>query len=238
MPAPQKNMISIQQLEFQYPRSDFQLEIDQLTIAAGEKLAIIGPSGSGKTTLLNLISGIELPDRGQIKIGDIELTSLSDAKRRSFRIKNFGQVFQQFELIEYLSVLDNILLPFAINSALTLTREIRSQAIGQAKSFGLGNKLNRKPAKLSQGEQQRVAVCRALINRPPILLADEPTGNLDPANKHRILDILFQQATQQNQTLIMVTHDLNIVEGFDRTIDFATFFATETATHEGEVSAR
>ncbi len=231
-------MISIQQLKFQYPRSDFQLEIDHLTIAAGEKLAIIGPRGSGKTTLLNLISGIELPDRGQIKIGDIELTSLSDMKRRSFRIKNFGQVFQQFELIEYLSVLDNILLPFAINSALKLTREIRSQAIGQAESFGLGNKLNRKPAKLSQGEQQRVAVCRALINRPPILLADEPTGNLDPANKHRILDILFQQAKQQNQTLIMVTHDLNIVEGFDRTIDFATFFATVATTHEGEVSAR
>jgi putative ABC transport system ATP-binding protein len=229
-------MITIQQLKFQYPRSDFQLAIEQLEISAGEKLAIIGPSGSGKTTLLNLISGIELPERGKVKIGEVELTQLSDAKRRSFRIKTFGQVFQQFELIEYLSVLDNILLPFAINSSLTLTPAIRSQAILQAESFGLGDKLKRKPGKLSQGEQQRVAVCRALINRPPILLADEPTGNLDPANKHRILEILFQQATQQNQTLIMVTHDLNIVEGFDRTIDFATFFAPETPA--GEVLAK
>lgn len=213
-------MISIRQLRFRYPRSEFLLAIDDLQISAGEKVAIIGPSGSGKTTLLNLLAGIVVPDSGVLKIGDAELTAMSESQRRNFRISKIGLVFQQFELIEYLSAFENILLPYRINRSLALTEPIRREAIARASSVGLGDKLHRRPDKLSQGEQQRVAICRALINRPEIILADEPTGNLDPLNKQRILQILFEQATANGQTLIVVTHDLGILQGFDRTIDF------------------
>jgi putative ABC transport system ATP-binding protein len=213
-------MISIRKLEFRYPNSDFQLSIDELSIQRGEKVAVIGPSGSGKTTLLNLLAGISVPDSGELKIGDVELTALTDSQRRNFRISRIGLVFQQFELIDYLTARDNILLPYAINHSLRLTEAIRNEAELRAEAMGLADKLQRRPQKLSQGEQQRVAICRALINRPEILLADEPTGNLDPANKRLILDILFEQVTKNGQTLIVVTHDLGILTGFDRTVDF------------------
>ncbi len=213
-------MISIDRLRFRYPQSDFELVIDELAIARGDKVAIIGPSGSGKTTLLNLLAGISVPDSGRIRIGDNELAQMTDAQRRNFRITQIGLVFQQFELIEYLTARDNILLPYSINHTLTLTDEIRKESFARAQAMGLGDKLDRRPGKLSQGEQQRVAICRALVNRPEIILADEPTGNLDPTNKQRILDLLFEQATLNRQTLIVVTHDLGILKGFDRTIDF------------------
>lgn len=223
-------MISIHQLQFRYPKSDFQLSIDELMIARGEKIAVIGPSGSGKTTLLNLLSGISVPDSGELKIGDVELTKLSDSQRRNFRISRIGLVFQQFELIEYLTARDNILLPFAINGSLRFTNAIREEAEHRARAMGLADKLQRRPQKLSQGEQQRVAICRALINRPEIILADEPTGNLDPANKRLILDILFEQATQNGQTLIVVTHDHGILTGFDRTVDFTRLISRRADT--------
>ncbi len=227
-------MITINHLKFRYPDSEFQLVIDELQISAGEKVAIVGPSGSGKTTLLNLLAGISVPEAGQLRVGGIELGQLSDAQRRNFRISNIGFVFQQFELIDYLSASDNILLPYAINSTLNLNREIRQESLARATAMGLSSKLGRLPSQLSQGEQQRVAVCRALINRPKLILADEPTGNLDPANKRLILEILFEQATANSQTLIVVTHDLGILAGFDRTIDFNLFrianAAVESAT--------
>lgn len=223
-------MISIRQLRFRYPQSSFLLAIDDLTIGRGEKVAIIGPSGSGKTTLLNLLAGISVPDSGGLKIGEHDLTKMSESQRRNFRISRIGLVFQQFELIEYLNARDNILLPYLINRSLTLTNEIRNEAVARADSMGLHDKLNRRPQKLSQGEQQRVAICRALINRPEIILADEPTGNLDPANKRLILDILFEQASLNGQTLIVVTHDLGIISGFDRTIDFSQLYVADAAS--------
>jgi putative ABC transport system ATP-binding protein len=216
-------MLNIDQLRFRYPGSDFELVIDSLEIGHGEKVAIVGPSGSGKTTLLNLIAGISVPDSGNLNIDGVEVGSLTDSQRRDFRISKIGMVFQQFELIDYLTAYDNLLLPFAINATLHPSANNRRVALRLATAMGIGDKLNRRPAKLSQGEQQRVAVGRALINQPDLILADEPTGNLDPANKQRILDILFEQSTLNNQTLIVVTHDLKILEGFDRTIDFGLF---------------
>jgi putative ABC transport system ATP-binding protein len=230
-------MIKIDHLRFRYPRSDFELAIESLQIERGEKVAIVGPSGSGKTTLLNLLAGISVPDSGRIQIFEDDVGSLTDARRRDFRISNIGMVFQQFELVEYLPAKDNILVPFFINSTLELSRDVRNRAEDLADSMGLRDKLQRRPGKLSQGEQQRVAICRALITEPQLILADEPTGNLDPANKTLILDILFDQVAKNGQTLVVVTHDMSLLQGFDRTIDFAQFrvdvglpLASETVT--------
>ena len=223
-------MIEVQNLKFSWPKSSFHLHIDALEIAAGEKLAIIGPSGSGKTTLLNLLAGIETARQGTLRVLDTELKLLGDSQRRDFRCSNIGFVFQQFELLDYLTVKDNIALPFLINQSLAA----RKTELGDdesikklAESMGIGDKLRRHPNKLSQGEKQRVAICRALVAQPKLILADEPTGNLDPKNKHRTLDLLFEQVQQRGQTLIVVTHDMSIVEGFDRTIDFSQYHSEE-----------
>lgn len=214
-------LIEIEQLRFRYPRSEFQLRIDRLSIQSGEKIAFVGPSGSGKTTLLNLVAGISIPEQGQVRVLSEAVHQLSDARRRLFRITNIGFVFQQFELIDYLSALDNILLPFWVNDSLSMKYSDRERTTALAKDMGIGDKLNRHPRQLSQGEQQRVAICRALVNQPKLILADEPTGNLDPANKQTILKILLDRADQHGQTLIVVTHDMGILKNFDRVIDVA-----------------
>ena len=222
-------MIEIENLRFQYPRSEFELSIQQLKVESGEKIAIVGPSGSGKTTLLNLIAGIIRPQSGTVAIGPDSISAMDDASRRDFRARHIGMVFQQFELVPYLRAFDNVLLPFAINRTLRVdcnASEIRQRANELASEMGIGDKIRRRPHQLSQGEQQRVAICRALVTRPQLILADEPTGNLDPANKTRILKLLFEQAAANNQTLIVVTHDMGILDGFDRTIDFAQFLTT------------
>lgn len=216
-------MIHIDQLRFRYPRSDFLLNLPELKIAANERVAIVGPSGCGKTTLLNLISGITLPLSGSIVVNQETISDLPDSRRRDFRIAQIGMVFQQFELIEYLDVRNNILLPFAINRSLKLDASVRAKAIELAVSMGLKEKLNRRSGQLSQGEKQRVAICRALITDPKIILADEPTGNLDSKNKRLILKLIFEQATIHEQTLVVVTHDLGILGDFDRVIDFEQF---------------
>ena len=224
--------IHLDQLEFQYPQSDFRLVIEHLEIDAGRRVAIVGPSGSGKTTLLNLMAGIYTPELGNIRIGEQNVSQMKDAERRNFRISKIGMVFQQFELVDYLSTLENILLPFAINPSLGKTPEDHQYAISLAKKMGLGDKLKRLPSRLSQGEQQRVAICRALVTRPSLIFADEPTGNLDTKNKSKILDILFRINQEQGQTLIVVTHDTQILEGFDRIIDFQDFTVDSNSTAE------
>ena len=222
-------MIAIRDLEFEYRRREFCLRIGELVIADGRKVALIGPSGSGKTTFLNLISGIALPQSGSVGVDGQEVSALDDAARRAFRITNIGFVFQDFELLEYLSVLDNILHPYRINRALRLTPDVRARARSLAGNTGLANLLGRKPDQLSHGEKQRVAICRALLAGPRLILADEPTGNLDPANKDRILDLLVRHAQQVEATLLIVTHDLSLLERFDEVIDFRQF-------HRGEAS--
>ena len=223
-------MIAIENLDFAWPNSGFRLAIESLKIAAGESLAIIGPSGSGKTTLLNLLAGIERAQQGSVNVLDTELKMLSDQQRRNFRCSNIGFVFQQFELLDYLNVKENIELPFLINQSLGSERAqlADTDAVSElAASMGIADKLSRYPRKLSQGEKQRVAICRALITNPKLILADEPTGNLDPANKQRTLDLLFEQASRNGQTLIVVTHDMSIVDGFDRSIDFSQYHAAK-----------
>jgi putative ABC transport system ATP-binding protein len=213
-------MIKLENIKYSYPNSDFHLSIDSLLIGTGEKTAVIGPSGFGKTTMLNLLAGIILPSQGKISVKNNFVNQLSDTERRDYRIKEIGFVFQDFKLLEYLSVLDNILLPFRINKSLRLTKEIRENVHVLAESININDKLNKHPSKLSHGERQRVAICRALLNKPSLILADEPTGNLDPANKAHIMDILFDYVNNYNSTLITVTHDHALLSGFDEVIDF------------------
>ena len=212
-------MISVRDLRFSYPGGEFELIVPDLRVGQGEKLAVIGPSGSGKTTLLHLMAGIRLPQTGTVTTDGVEVTSLEDGARRDFRIRRIGMVFQEFELLEYLTVLDNILLPYRINGSLTIDTTVRTRAVNLAKQVGLGDKTNRLSTQLSHGEKQRVAVCRALVAEPVLLLADEPTGNLDPNNTQRVLDILLEAADATGATLVTVTHDHDLLPKFDRYVD-------------------
>jgi putative ABC transport system ATP-binding protein len=213
-------MIEIRDLTFHYPGSPFALALPSLSMRPGENTALIGPSGCGKTTLLNLLAGVLLPDRGVVEVGGNEVSELGDAQRRDFRIRQLGLVFQAFELLDYLSVLDNILLPLRIGAGLSVTVEYRRRAAELAERVGIADKLGRHPGQLSQGERQRVAVSRALLLNPSIILADEPTGNLDPANKLVVLDLLVDYAREHGATLLTVTHDRELLDRFERVLDF------------------
>ena len=217
-------MIAIDRLTFGYREREFRLAIPVLRVERGEKLAVIGPSGSGKTTLLNLIAGILTPAEGKVEVAGTEVSALGDARRRDFRIRHIGFVFQDFELLDYLNVLDNILHPYRI-SALRLDRAVRERAEGLAECLGVGDKLKRDANDLSQGEKQRVAICRALLPGPRLILADEATGNLDPRNKGRILDLLFESVDAHGATLLAVTHDHELLPRFNRVVDFGDFQA-------------
>ena len=216
-------MLTVDSLSFHYPGTEFSLRVPGLRIARGEKVAVIGPSGSGKTTLLNLVAGILLPDNGRVKVDDARIDALSDSQRRAFRIANIGLVFQDFKLLDYLSVIDNILHPYRITRALRLDAEVRRRADDLAQLMGIGDKLKRRVKTLSQGEQQRAAICRALLPGPGLILADEATGNLDPDNKVHVLDLLFERVDEEDATLLAVTHDHALLPRFDRVVDFAVF---------------
>jgi putative ABC transport system ATP-binding protein len=218
-------MVDIEGLSFQYGEDGFRLWVPRLSIRRGERVAIVGPSGSGKTTLLFLLAGVHVPQAGSIRVGDVELGRLSDAARRDFRIRQVGFVFQDFQLLDYLNVLENILLPCLINRRVRWDSTIRRTAESLASSLGLGGQLQRPLGCLSHGERQRVAICRALLLGPRLLLADEPTGNLDPDNKRRILRILLERAQQTQATLLVVTHDHSLLSDFDRVLDCADFQA-------------
>jgi putative ABC transport system ATP-binding protein len=214
--------VRISGLHFRYPGArGFGMRIDALEVPAGECVAVVGPSGSGKTTLLSLVAGILLPDRGEIEIGDQPINRLGESARRRFRIDRIGQVFQAFELLDYLTVAENVVLPRLIDSAAGPLAEGRQRAAELLASVGLEDKVDDRPARLSHGERQRVAVCRAMLNRPGLILADEPTGNLDQANKQNVVDLLIRQAQDHGSTLLMVTHDRSLLAAFGRVVDFS-----------------
>jgi len=216
-------MVHIEALRFRYPAGQFNLSIPRFEVADNETVAIIGPSGTGKTTLLNLVAGIVAPFEGSIRVNGIPVHRLGDRERRKFRITTIGFVFQDFELLDYLSVGDNILHPYRITKALTLDATVRRRARSLARAMGIGGKFKQRASKLSQGEKQRAAICRALLPRPRLILADEATGNLDPANKTRILDLLFQAVQDHDTTLLAVTHDHELLSRFGRIVDFSSF---------------
>ncbi len=219
-----RELICVESLDFQYPAGDFRLAIPEFRVKSGEKIGVIGPSGSGKTTLLNLLAGILVPEKGEIAFAGRNISGLRDRERRDIRSREVGFVFQDFQLIDYLHIMDNIVHPYRITKQLKLTGKIRERAIGLARDMGIEDKLMRLPRDLSQGEKQRAAICRALLPRPGLILADEATGNLDPANKVLIFELLLRQIERSGATLVAVTHDEALLGYFDRVIDFQEFF--------------
>jgi len=217
-------MINVSELAFSYQghgpdrSSSFGMRVDEFSVSTGASTALVGPSGSGKTTLLGLIAGTLRAASGNIVVNDQAITDFSDSELGQYRIRSVGQVFQAFELLGYLTVTENVMLPWYISGS-GRKADIRERATNLLRGVGLESKLNAMPGELSQGEQQRVAVCRAMLNNPRVLLADEPTGNLDQENKQNIVDLLVEQATRNNSTLLMVTHDESLLEKFDAVLD-------------------
>jgi putative ABC transport system ATP-binding protein len=182
----------------------------------GEFVAILGKSGSGKSTLLNLISGIDRPDGGKIWLADVELTALDERARTLFRRQNIGFVFQFYNLISTLTVLENVTLPLELNG-MSLS-EARRRACPLLEAVGLPDRLNTFPDRLSGGEQQRVALARALVHDPRLVLADEPTGNLDEENGRQVLELLDRLTRKAGKNLLMVTHSAEAAGYADRVL--------------------
>ena len=212
-------ILQIRDLHFQYPASDFKIEISDIKITQGRKIAISGKSGSGKTTLIHLISGILKPQSGEILFYDKSITDMNDKEIRKHRILNIGFIFQEFELLEYLNVMNNLILPYKINKSLVFDAEIKDKAKEIANRIGIGNKLDQHPKQLSGGERQRLAIARALITSPPLIIADEPTGNLDEKTSNIVMDEITDQVSYTNSTLIMISHNNELISSFDEIID-------------------
>jgi putative ABC transport system ATP-binding protein len=184
-----------------------------LDIKSGEIIALLGKSGSGKTTMLSMLAGLDRPDQGSIIVDDQDLTKLSEEALCEYRAKKLGIVFQQFHLIPHLTAFENVLLSFEING-----HEDKDTAMKWLEMVGLKDRADHYPAMLSGGEQQRVAIARALSFGPPILLADEPTGNLDVETGKSIIDILFKMVREKKITMILVTHDDELAAKADRIV--------------------
>ncbi len=206
----------------------FELHVADLALSPGETVACIGPSGAGKTTLVHLFAGILQPDAGEITLAGQRLDRMSERERRVQRASQVGLVFQEFELLDYLSALDNILLPIRLGRGDVAGARGRAQEL--ADTLGVGQLLRRVPQRLSQGERQRVAIARALIASPALVLCDEPTGNLDPKTAGSVLDLLLSESREHDAALLMVTHDHSLLERFDRVIDVRELGSPEAPT--------
>ena len=188
------------------------------TVKRGEFAAIVGPSGSGKSTLMNLIGTIDRPTSGSIYIDGEDISKMNDEQLAVFRNKHMGFVFQAFNLINGLTAQQNVFLPLLANATEVPEKERYAKAAGLLSSLGLGERLHLPPSKLSGGEQQRVAIARALINDPSLILADEPTGDLDTKSGENVVKLLSNVCKEHNVTIIMITHNLEITSYCDKII--------------------
>jgi putative ABC transport system ATP-binding protein len=186
-----------------------------LEVERGEMVAIVGPSGSGKTTLLNCLSGLDAFDGGQVSVDGQDLAKLSDRERTAYRRKNMGFVFQAFNLLPVLSAVENVEIPLLLQNL--SSRESRKRALNMLETLGLAHRANHRPDQLSGGEQQRVAVARALVHGPAVVWADEPTGNLDTEVTQVIVELLVRM-NKDGQTLVLVTHNPQVAERARRTV--------------------
>lgn len=214
--------IQVRDLDFAYAArgEGFRLHVARLELELGELAACIGPSGSGKTTLLHLLTGVIRPSPGRATVLGRDVGAMGEAQRRQFRLGELGLVFQEFELLEYVSARENVLLASALGGADRRTLEARLEVL--AERAGVAHVLAREPAHLSQGERQRVAVCRALVTRPRLIVCDEPTGNLDPSTTARVVDLILEEAAEIGAAVLMVTHNHGLLGRFERVIDLAS----------------
>ena len=210
-------MLRVENLTKTYATGTHELTVlKNVTFEAvqGEACSLVGPSGSGKTTLLGLCAGLDRPSTGSVALLDIELNELSEDALSDLRGSSVGFVFQSFQLIPTLTAIENVMVPLELRGE----RQVEPQAADLLDRVGLGDRVDHYPAQLSGGEQQRVAIARAFINRPRILFADEPTGNLDADTSHTIVDLLFDLNKEAGTTLLMATHDLELAGRTDRVI--------------------
>lgn len=221
METTNNNIIDIRNVRKTYTLGDVQtdaLKGVSLQIPRGQYLGVIGKSGAGKTTLLNMIAGLDAATSGEIYIEGIRMDTMNDGKRSVFRGKNIGFIFQSFQLIPGLNLLENVMLPMDFCG--TYNRDSEAKAADLLKMVGLADHLHKKPAELSGGQQQRVAIARALANEPPILLADEPTGRLDSGTTETVFEI-FERVVSAGTTLVIVSHDRSLARRTQRVIRMA-----------------
>lgn len=213
-------VLELTDVRFRWPgRTSFALSVTNFSVPPGETVLLLGESGSGKSTLLSLICGTVAADAGRVRVTGTDLATLSSGQRDRFRAEQIGMIFQQFNLLPFGSVLDNILLPLRFAPERRgRVNDPREEAGYLCGALGLPDLLSEKAAILSVGQQQRVAVARAMIGRPPIIIADEPTSALDATSQSAFLDLLFQQVKAHGTTLLMVSHDPRLGAHFDRVI--------------------
>ncbi len=211
------------------------LDVPNFEIAASEQVVLIGPSGCGKTTLLHIISGITKPDSGKVIVDGVELSRFSESTRDRIRADKIGYVFQTFNLLDGFSALENVLLGISFGAK----RSTAARAKELLQKVGLGHRLNNKPHQMSVGEKQRVAVARAVANRPALLLADEPTANVDPQNQQQVVQLIKDTCKEENIAMLMVTHSMEVADQFDRVVKLGEVnrVVGDLRSVAGEVSA-
>jgi lipoprotein-releasing system ATP-binding protein len=215
-------MINVRQLSKTYETPGEAIKVLDhldLTLAAGESAAIVGPSGCGKSTLLNLLGALDRPTSGTITIGDQDISTLSEEQAAAFRNHSLGFIFQQQHLLPQLNVLENVLLPRLAGDWQEPAADTKKRALQLLETVGLSERLRHLPWQLSGGEKLRTAVARALINRPKLILADEPTGSLDPASTDTVADLLLALNRDHGATLIVVTHNLALAKRIGKTFE-------------------
>ena len=214
-----ETIIAVEDVVKTYSTGDVQVQALRgvsLDVKPGEMVAIMGPSGCGKTTLLNCISGLDVFDSGTVRIGGVDITTLSDKQKTSYRAHNMGFIFQTYNLLPVLSAVENVELPLVVSGA--NPRQARELAIAALERVNLADKANQRPSQLSGGQRQRVTIARALVNEPAIVWADEPTGALDSRTANEIMDLMEQLNAEKGQTFVVVTHDAGVGRRCDRLV--------------------
>lgn len=233
-------MIVIENLKFSYQSSLSAvtpvLDIPYLEIKKNEKVFLYGPSGSGKTTLLEILAGVLVPQSGQVIVDQVDIAQLSGLQRDHFRAHRMGYIFQSFNLLSYLSVLENILLPLKLSpqkmAHFASLKAAEEKAAALCQRLGIASILGKPVSQLSVGQQQRVAVARSLMGQPQVILADEPTSALDQEHREKFLKLLFEMCQEQQTTLVFVSHDRSIQALFDRAISIQDINKASIANSE------
>ncbi len=216
-------MIRLRDVYKSYPLGDRRVvacEVAALDVAAGEQVALVGRSGSGKTTLLHILAGILRPDGGEVEVAGARLDRLGESARDRHRGRHIGMVYQTFNLLQPFTALENVLLGALFGRGAGAAARQRAESL--LREVGLGDRLHHRPKELSVGQVQRVAICRALVNDPELILMDEPLGNQDRATGEQVLGVLLRLAAQGGKTVVMVTHDPASAARMQRTVDLAT----------------